>query len=305
MIYTITFNPSLDYSVNVNDLVLGETNRVSSEYLNIGGKGINCAVMLKNFDLTVTTTGFLADKNNDLIIETLKEKKIILDFVSVNGNVRINVKIKSNLETEINALGALISNIHYDKLWKKIETYTNKDWVIISGNLANGMKQQQLEKMLSFFSENQIPFSLDIDSKHLLSCLKYEPIIIKPNLKELELLLNEKLKTKADIIAAGLKLQEKGAKNVLISLGKSGSIFINEDQKVYQISASKGKVISSVGAGDSMLASFIAHYFIKKMSITQSLKWAAAAGSATTFNKWIANYEEIKALLSSIIIKEI
>lgn len=300
MIYTITFNPAIDYTIKVDNFTVGNTNRCYEEYLQSGGKGINCAIILTRLGIKTITSGFLATNNNELILQKLKEENIVANFILIEGMVRINVKIKSDQETEVNARGPLVIASDWEAFIKQASDYHSDDFVVISGNLANGMDQSQLKQFLKILNEKQVNFSLDINSDSLKHCLSYQPLLIKPNLAELQQLCNKKLVTDSQIITAAKLLQQQGVHNVLVSLGKNGSIYITSDNEVYRVSAAEGLLINSVGAGDSMLAGFIASYFVNKKSIEVSLKMAAACGAATSFTKWLATAQDIEKLISLI-----
>lgn len=305
MVYTITFNPAVDYTMQVSNVSLGTTNRSTSEYFQPGGKGINCSLILNRLGVKVTNTGFLPEQNNELILKTLTQEKIAARFLPISGSVRINVKIKGEQETEINAQGATVSNLDWVKLLELVATFQGGDFIIIAGNLAPGMTQAQLEALLVIFKQKQIKFALDINSNNLKDCLQYEPIIIKPNLAELEFLCDKKIASEEDIILEVQKLQQLGATNVLVSLGSAGAIYISQDGLIYRIGIAKGKLVSSVGAGDSMLAGFIASYFIQKQPLDMSLKMAAACGGATSFQSGLATKLEIMKLVKTIDIKKV
>lgn len=307
MIYTITLNPAYDHIVIVDDLVLNKTDYSKESYYTIGGKGINVSIMLSRLKIKSTALGFLAIDNNSYFLKQLKLLKINNDFINVPGMIRTNIKItSSDQSTEINGLGPEIDEENWKLLLQKIKAIKNDDYVFVSGKPSRSITSDQIELLILMIKRQTKKLIIDMNDEYLKLSLKHQPLLIKPNIYELETIFNvTNIHSEEAIINYCKKLQSLGAKNVLLSLGEKGSYFFNEDSSIYYINTAKGKVIHPVGAGDSMLAFFAGEFFIKQKSIKWALKYAAAAGAATAFNYELAKMTEIKVLVSQIRVKEI
>ena len=313
MIYTITFNPALDYTVQVEKFEIGKINRTKSENILAGGKGLNVSIILKRLGIENTALSFIAGFTGKELERKIKQYNIKTDFIEINnGYTRINVKISSlkknsliqERETALNGNGPEITQEDIDELLEKIKKINSEDIVILSGNVPKCINEDIYEIICKELNEKNVKFVVDASQKLLMNCLKYKPFFIKPNKDELEETFNTKIKTKKEIIIYAKKLQEKGAQNVLISLGGDGAILITKDNEVYYSNTPKGQVKNTVGAGDSMVAGFITGY-LKKKNYIEALKLGIASGSATAFSAGLAMNEEINELLKQITIEKI
>lgn len=297
MIYTVTFNPALDYAVCLETFKEGELNRSTSEYITFGGKGINVSVVLNNLKVENTALGFLAGFTGKELEEALKEKGIKTEFIYLkSGLTRINVKIKGQSETEINASGPDIDKSSLDQLYAKLDTLKKGDFLILSGSIPKALPQDIYSTILKRLEGKGMEFIVDAEKELLLETLAFKPFLIKPNLAELEEIANKKLNCQEEIISAAMVLKEKGAKNVLVSLGKDGALLIDEKGGNHRSEAPFGTLVNSVGAGDSMVAGFLKGYLDSKDYET-ALNFGVAAGSATAFSKTLGTYDEIIKLL--------
>ncbi len=301
MIYTVTFNPAIDYVVRMSEELLpGMTNRSDSEECYFGGKGINVSTILKNLGLDNTALGFTAGFTGRAIEESVKAKGIKSGFISLpEGISRINVKIKGQAETEINAQGPAIPEEAQKELFDKINTLVDGDMLILAGSIPNSLPSDVYEKIIALVSDRKIDVVVDATKDLLKNVLKYHPFLIKPNNHELGEMFGKVLKTDEELEEHAKKLQEMGARNVLISMAGDGAMLISEDGQKFRMGVPKGEVRNSVGAGDSMVAGFIAGYF-KNKSYEEALKMGTAAGSATAFSDDLATGEAILKLYESL-----
>ncbi len=301
MIYTVTFNPAIDYVVRMSDELLpGMTNRSDSEECYFGGKGINVSTILKNLGIDNTALGFVAGFTGEAIEKSVNERGIKADFIKLpEGISRINVKIKGQAETEINAQGPKIPEEAREKLFEQIKKLQDGDILILAGSIPNSLPSDVYEKIISFVCDKKIEVVVDATKDLLLNVLKYHPFLIKPNNHELGEMFGKVLKTDDELEEHAKKLQEMGARNVLISMAGDGAMLISEDGQKFRIGVPKGKVRNSVGAGDSMVAGFIAGY-LKNKSYEEALKMGTAAGSATAFSDDLATGEAIRQLYENL-----
>lgn len=313
MIYTITFNPALDYTVQVEKFEIGKINRTKSENILAGGKGLNVSIILKRLGIENTALSFIAGFTGKELERKIRQYNIKTEFIETNrGYTRINVKISSleknsliqESETALNGNGPEITENDIEKLLQKIQNINSNDIVILSGNIPKCINENIYEIICKELDGNNVKFVVDASQELLMNCLKYKPFFIKPNKEELEETFNTKIETKEEIIIYAKKLQEKGAQNVLISLGGDGAILLTEKNEVYYSNTPKGQVINTVGAGDSMVAGFVAGY-LKKKDYKEALKLGIASGSATAFSAGLAMNEEINGLLKQITIEKI
>ncbi|WP_419724971.1 1-phosphofructokinase [Terrisporobacter petrolearius] len=303
MIYTVTLNPSIDYVINLEHLNTGHVNRVNSEHVYPGGKGINVSRILKNLGHDNIATGFVSNFTGDFITNSLSDLNVKSDFIKLdNGFTRINVKIKSDEETEINGGGPHISDEKLRELFDKLSKLKEEDILVLAGSIPSTLKEDLYEKIMEHVKVNNVKVVVDATKNLLLNVLKYNPFLIKPNNHELEEMFNVKLESIDDIVTYGKKLQEIGARNVLVSRGKDGALLIAENKEVFISNVPKGSVVNSVGAGDSMVAGFISGY-INSNSYEEALKLGAACGSATAFSSDLAKKELIKELIKEISVK--
>lgn len=313
MIYTITFNPALDYTVQVEKFEIGKINRTKSENILAGGKGLNVSIILKRLGIENTALSFIAGFTGKELERKIRQYNIETEFIEANrGYTRINVKISSleknsliqESETALNGNGPEITEDDIEKLLQKIQNINSNDIVILSGNIPKCINENIYEIICKELDGKNVKFVVDASQKLLMNCLKYKPFFIKPNKEELEETFNTKIETKEEIIIYAKKLQEKGAQNVLISLGGDGAILLTEKNEVYYSNTPKGQVINTVGAGDSMVAGFVAGY-LRKKDYKEALKLGIASGSATAFSAGLAMNEEINGLLKQITIEKI
>ena len=300
MIYTVTLNPSIDYIVSVPDFRLGATNRTSSEIIYPGGKGINVSLVLKNFGIDSIALGFTAGFTGDEIIRLLSEKGIRTDFIKVeNGASRINVKLRGTEETEINGAGPGYSDNDITKLYEKLDHLGSGDYLILAGSIPPTMPSAIYMDILSKLSGRDIRFVVDATGELLLRVLKYRPFLIKPNRKELEELFDVEIRNNEEVVEYAKRLQDMGAGNVLVSLAGDGAMLLTEGGKIYEGLPPEGKVVNSVGAGDSMVAGFLAGY-LKSGRYEDAFYTGLCAGSASAYSESFATYDEVKTLMGTL-----
>ena len=305
MVYTITFNPALDYIIQVENFKIGEINRTKTETILPGGKGLNVSIVLKNLKIENTALGFVAGFTGEELIHKMESQGVKTDFVKVEkGITRINIKIssineKKVEETALNGMGPQITKNDIEVLFEKIEKMSTKDVVILSGSIPKNIDNDIYEKICKKLNEKEITFIVDSTQELLMNVLKYNPFLIKPNKEELEETLNCKISTKEDIIDAAKKLKEMGAQNVLVSLGNDGALLLTKDNNTYYSKAPRGQVVSTVGSGDSMVAGFLAGYY-QTQNYEHALKTGVAAGSASAFSVELATKEDVDLLLKQL-----
>lgn len=297
MINTITLNPSLDYVVKVDSFKADALNRINSEQIYAGGKGINVSIVLKNLGVDNTALGYVAGFTGDEILRQIKDHNVDCDFVKLeSGMSRINVKLKSDGETEINGAGPDISEKDLKSLYEKINKLGKGDFLILSGSIPKSVPDDIYERIMKSLLDKEVEFIVDATKDLLLKVLKYRPFLIKPNHHELAEMFNVELKNDEDIIAYGKKLQEMGAKNVLISMAGDGAILLPENGEPIKREVPKGILKNSVGAGDSMVAGFLCGY-LKNKDLCEAFKMGIATGSASAFSEELATKEEVENLL--------
>lgn len=296
MIYTVTFNPSLDYIVDVEDFQTGMTNRTTAEQLFAGGKGINVSIVLKNLGVESTALGFAAGFTGEEIRRQVQEMGIRAEFLLIKkGLSRINVKLKSIDGTEINGMGPEIDTEKLEELYKKLDTLKKGDVLVLAGSIPSSMPPSVYSDIMERLSGKGIIFIVDATRDLLLNVLKYRPFLIKPNNHELGEIFGVKLTEREQIPPYAKKLQEMGARNVLVSMAGEGAVLLSEDGQIFESAAPKGKVVNAVGAGDSMVAGFIAGY-LERESYEHAFKLGISAGSASAFSENFASGEEIEAV---------
>lgn len=305
MIYTITFNPALDYIAQVEDFKIGEINRTKTETILPGGKGLNVSIVLKNLGIENTALGFISGFTGEELKRKMEAQGVKTDFVKVKeGITRINVKISSMNEkkveeTALNGVGPLITENDIEVLMEKLQKMSTNDLVILSGSIPKNIDNTIYEKICKNLNEKGITFIVDSTQELLMNVLKYHPFLIKPNKDELEETLNCKISTKEDIIHSAKELKKLGAQNVLVSLGNDGALLLTKEDKTYYSKAPKGQVVNTVGAGDSMVAGFLAGYYQTK-DYEVALKTGVATGSASAFSTRLATKEDVELLLSQL-----
>ena len=300
MINTITLNPSLDYIVKVDNFKVDAVNRSNEEQIYPGGKGINVSIVLNNLGVKNTALGFIAGFTGDEILRRIKDHGVDCDFIKVkSGLSRINVKLKSNEETVINGSGPRISESDLELLFEKISHLKKGDYLVLSGSIPSSVPNDIYESIMKRLLDKEVEFVVDATKDLLLKVLKYKPFLIKPNHHELAELFNVTLNDDNDIIKYGKKLQEMGAKNVLISMAGDGAILIPENGDPIKREVPKGILKNSVGAGDSMVAGFISGY-LKNNDINEAFKMGIATGSASAFSEELATKDEVINLLEQM-----
>lgn len=297
MIYTVTFNPSLDYIISVENFVLGKTNRTKSEQIFAGGKGINVSTVLKNLGVESTALGFVAGFTGTEIERKVKEDGIHSEFISLSeGSSRINVKMKDFDGTEINGMGPVVDSVAVEQLMSQLQELKSGDVLVLAGSIPATMSDTIYCDILSALENRGALFVVDATKELLLNTLKFHPFLVKPNHHELGELFDVELRTREDVIPYAKRLQENGARNVLVSMAGEGAVFVSEHQEVFVLPAPKGTVVNAVGAGDSMVAGFLAGW-IEKKEYLYAFELAVAAGSASAFSEFFATREETEKLL--------
>ena len=301
MIYTITFNPALDYIVRVNDFKVGQVNRTSYEEIYAGGKGINVSIVLNNLDVENIALGFIAGFTGDEIENRVKNMGCKTDFIKLNnGMSRINVKLKSNEESEINGQGPVINENDLEQLFNKLDLFKEGDVLVLAGSIPSTLPENIYEIIMRRLENKNIKIIVDATKDLLLNVLKYKPFLIKPNHHELAELFNVEIKNEEESIKYAKKLKEMGARNVLISMAGDGAIFITEDNRVIKSNVPKGELVNSVGAGDSMVGGFIAGY-LNNSNLEEAFKMGVATGSASAFSEGLATKDKVYNLLKEIL----
>lgn len=296
MIYTLTINPALDYVMSLEEFNNKGVNRTQDTFINPGGKGINVSMMLSALGSENTALGFIAGFTGDELTKILKEKNINTNFIRLkDGITRINVKIKSKNESEINANGPNIKQEDINRLFDILDKLTNKDYLVLAGSIPSCLKSNFYEIIMERLNKKGVNIIIDATKDLLLKTLKYNPFLIKPNHHELGELFNTDCSSEKDIILYAKKLKEMGARNVLVSRAKDGAILVDEEDNVYKSKSPKGTLINSVGAGDSMVGGFLYGY-INKGSYEEALKYGISSGSASAFSKAIATKEDVMNL---------
>lgn len=303
MIYTVTFNPSLDYTIRMNTLKLGEINRTEEEVIFPGGKGINVSIVLKNLGTESTAMGFLAGFTGHEIERLLKEKGVKSDFIYLNhGDSRINVKIVPSAhakETAINARGPVIEAEKIQELYDRLDQLKAGDMLVLSGSIPSSMPSDIYMDIMKHLEGRGIDITVDATRQLLAKVLPLHPFLVKPNHHELAELFNVEIRTKDDVEKYARRMQEMGARNVLVSMAGDGAVLVGESGKAYRLDAPKGKLVNSVGAGDSMVAGFLAGW-AKHHNEEEAFRWGVCTGSASAFSTELAAEKEVLALLEQI-----
>ena len=300
MINTITLNPSLDYIVKVDDFKVGHVNRTSKEDIYPGGKGINVSIVLKNLGVKNRALGFTAGFTGEEIEKLVANHGVDNEFIRLEkGMSRINVKLMRKEESEINGMGPDISKNDIEKLYEKLEALKAGDFVVLAGSIPNTLPDDIYETIMKDFKDKEINFVVDATKDLLLNVLKYKPFLIKPNHHELGEMFNVKLNSKDEIITYAKKLQEIGARNVIISMAGDGAILIEENGEITISDTPKGTLVNSVGAGDSMVGGFLAGIAENK-NIKEAFKIGVATGSASAFSEGLATRDKVEELLKQL-----
>ncbi len=297
MIYTLTVNPSIDYIVAVEDFKLGLTNRTSAEKLLPGGKGINVSQVLKNLGVENTALGFVAGFTGDALVRELERRGIKQEFIHIkNGMTRINVKLTSIDGTEINGQGPDISKEDMESLFLRLDQLEDGDVLFLAGSIPSTLPSDLYQKIMVRLEKKDILFVVDATRELLTNVLEYHPFLIKPNNHELGEIFGVELRTRESVVPYAKKLQEMGARNVLISMAGEGAVLVAEDGSIVSHEAPKGVLVNGVGAGDSMVAGFMAGY-MKTKDYAYAYRMGASAGSASAFSEDLATEQEIKKVM--------
>ena len=300
MFYTITFNPALDYIVKMDKFDLGHVNRTVREDIYAGGKGINVSIVLNNLSVENRALGFIAGFTGDEIERKVKEFGCDTDFIKLkDGMSRINVKMKADVESEINGGGPDISNEALEELYLKLDALKSGDILVLAGSIPKTLPVDIYERIMKKYGDRGVRFIVDTTGESLLKVLSYKPFLIKPNHHELAELFDVKINSQQEIVEYGRKLQEMGAENVLISMAGDGAILIKSNGEAIYSEVPKGVLKNSVGAGDSMVAGFIAG-FIKEEKLEDGFIMGVATGSASAFSEGLATKDKVEELLAEL-----
>ena len=300
MIYTVTFNPAIDYVVHFDRLVPGEINRNEAEEFQFGGKGINVSNVLRTLGFDTVALGFVAGFIGEGFEKGLAEMGLKTDLIHVReGMTRINVKVKAAEETEINGIGPVITEADMEKLYEKLDKIGPEDVLVLSGSIPKCLPGDTYERIMARLDGRGIPIAVDATKDLLVNVLKYHPFLIKPNNHELGEIFGKVLKSDEEIADCARKLQELGGRNILVSMAGAGALLLDEKGQVHRIGCPKGKVLNSVGAGDSMVAGFLAGW-LGKGDYDYALKLGTATGSATAFSIGLAEKPLIEQLLATL-----
>lgn len=300
MIYTVTFNPSLDYVVRLPQLILGEINRSEAEMIYPGGKGINVALVLGNLGVPAEMLGFIAGFSGKEIERLATVHGGNCNFIPIEeGCSRINMKICAAEETAINGQGPEIKENYIEQLLNRLNALQAGDVLVLAGSIPNTLPNNMYEQILQLLDGRHIETVVDATGDLLINVLKYHPFLVKPNHHELGEMLGIECRTMEEITAGAKQLQQKGARNVLVSMADAGAVLLTENGQFYQQLPPKGKLVNSVGAGDSMVAGFLAGY-IASGDYRMALKTGTCAGSASAFKPWLAKQEDVDRLMAAL-----
>lgn len=302
VIYTVTFNPSLDYIVSVKDFRPGMTNRTSSELVLAGGKGINVSIVLGNLGIKSTALGFIAGFTGDEIVRRLHNGGINSEFIKINDGIsRINIKLKSIDGTEINGQGPHIDSSHIEQLMNRLRRLESGDVLVLAGSIPAGISDNIYKDIMDMLKDKGVQIVVDATSRLLTNVLEYNPFFIKPNQHELGDIFNVTLNTQEEVIPYALELKKMGAVNVCVSMGGKGAILVADDGNVYKAKAPDGILKNSVGAGDSLVAGFLSGW-IEKKDYEYAFRKGVATGSASAFSERLATNGEVNDLIGKVTI---
>lgn len=302
VIYTVTFNPSLDYIVSVKDFRPGMTNRTSSELMLAGGKGINVSIVLGNLGIKSTALGFIAGFTGDEIVRRLHNSGINSEFIKINDGIsRINIKLKSIDGTEINGQGPHIDSSHIEQLMNRLRRLESGDVLVLAGSIPAGISDNIYKDIMDMLKDKGVQIVVDATSRLLTNVLEYKPFFIKPNQHELGDIFNVTLNTQEEVIPYALELKKMGAVNVCVSMGGKGAILVADDGNVYKAKSPDGILKNSVGAGDSLVAGFLSGW-IEKKDYEYAFRKGVATGSASAFSERLATNGEVNGLIGKVTI---
>ncbi len=300
MIYTVTFNPSLDYIVSMDNFELGRTNRTTGERIFPGGKGINVSIVLSNLGIENTALGFTAGFTGDQIEKETRKMGLVTDFIRVdNGFSRINVKLKDYDGTEINGMGPDITQEAVDKLYEQLDGLKEGDALVLAGSIPKCLPDSMYRGIMERLQDKGVLFVVDASKDLLVNVLEYRPFLIKPNKHELEEIFHVTLSTREEVVPYAKKLKEMGARNVLVSMSGQGAVLVDEEGVLHMLPAPEGILVNAVGAGDSMVAGFLAGW-IEKRDYDHAFRMGISAGSASAFSEFLATKEEVEEVFASL-----
>ena len=298
MIYTVTFNPSLDYIVSMDSFELGKTNRTTGERIFPGGKGINVSIVLGNLGIENTALGFTAGFTGDQIEKETRKMGLVTDFIHVdNGFSRINVKLKDYDGTEINGMGPDITQEAVDKLHRQLDGLKEGDALVLAGSIPKCLPDSIYRDIMERLQDKGVLFVVDATKDLLVNVLEYRPFLIKPNNHELGEIFHVTISTREEVVPYARKLKEMGARNVLVSMSGQGAVLVDEKEEVHMLPAPKGTLVNAVGAGDSMVAGFLAGW-TEKGDYSYAFRMGISAGSASAFSEFLATKEEVEKVFA-------
>lgn len=300
MIYTVTFNPSLDYIVSMDGFEMGKTNRTTGEQMFPGGKGINVSIVLNHLGVKNTALGFTAGFTGNQIEREVQKMGLLTDFIHIDkGLSRINVKLKDYDGTEINGMGPEIEQIYVNVLYEKLERLKAGDVLVLAGSIPKSLPDSIYSDILERICKKGVLSVVDATKDLLWNVLCYHPFLVKPNNHELGEIFQVTLNTREEVVPYAKMLQEQGARNVLVSMAGQGAVLVDEQNGVHMLAAPKGKLVNAVGAGDSMVAGFLAGWTEKK-DYEHAFKMGVSAGSASAFSEMLATKSEIEQVYASL-----
>ena len=301
MIYTVTFNPSLDYVVHMKQFAVGDINRTEKERIYPGGKGVNVALVLGNLGIAAKMFGFIAGFTGREIERLAREKGGDCEFITLReGYSRINMKISAGEETAVNGMGPDVGADELQALLDKIGQIQDGDTLVLAGSIPSCLPDDVYMRILQRLSGRPVHTVVDATGDLLKNVLQYKPFLVKPNQFELGELFGKELRSDEEIAACAKKLQDMGACNVLVSLGGDGALLAGQDGRIYRMKSPKGTLVNSVGAGDSMVAGFLAGYSRSGGDLREALKMGISAGSASAFHEWLATKEQIEEIYGNL-----
>lgn len=300
MIYTITFNPAVDYVVTADTFRTGKTNRTKTENIVFGGKGVNVSLLLHALNTKSIALGFIAGFTGKALREGVEKEGIVTDFIEVkNGFTRINLKLHAEEETELNGSGPEISESELKAFFEKLKTLTAEDILVLSGSVPKSLPKDIYAQIAKLAQEKGVRLIVDAAGDLLLSTLEYKPFLVKPNREELSEMFSAPADTEEQVTVLAEELKKRGAQNVLVSMASDGALLYTETGEVYFAPAAKGTLINSTGAGDSMVGGFLAE-FTRSGDFEKALAMGTAAGGATAFSVGIAGFQKIMAVHESV-----
>ena len=300
MIYTVTFNPSLDYIIRVDNFRTGQINRTAREMILPGGKGVNVSIVLSNLGHDSKALGFTAGIIGEDLEDLLRKSGVSTDFIRVkNGCSRINVKMRSDTETEINGQGPVIEEDEIRQLFARLDQIESGDYLVISGSVPNTLPNDMYEQIMQRLEGRGVRIVVDAEKDLMTRVLKYRPFLVKPNHLELGGIFGVSLVSQAEVLPYAERLQSMGARNVLVSMAGEGAVLLSESGEVFRAPAPKGALVNSVGAGDSMVAGFLAGWIEEQGSYDSAFRMGLCAGSASAFSEQLAKRHEVEALMAA------